>query len=327
MNYLISVIVPVYNVEKYIERCLRSLFSQTIAEKCQFIIINDCSPDNSLDIINKIILQYQNLRDNILIVNKSKNEGLSAARNTGLEVALGKYVIHIDSDDWCDVDMLENMSNLAEANSLDIVNCDMFFEYKNKSIIVSQNPGATPIQAVSNLLNGKYGAFLPIKLVKRSLYSNNKIAPDISISMWEDLNLSVPLYYYATSIGYINKPYFHYERSNNNSICNNISPKYVEQLFSAVDSKINFLNEKAPRIFDADIMRLKKRAKCFLFVQIDILQIKKYKDKYQEINKGLMKDNPAPIHNKIITYLLCNHFFVIGQFLLFILNLVRKIKK
>ena len=91
----ISVIIPVYNTEKYLERCINSVVSQNFRD-IEIIIINDCSEDNSLKIIDK----YKNKDKRIKIINKIKNEGLSAARNSGIEIATGEYILHIDSDDW-----------------------------------------------------------------------------------------------------------------------------------------------------------------------------------------------------------------------------------
>ena len=91
----ISVIIPVYNTEKYLERCINSVVSQNFRD-IEIIIINDYSEDDSLKIIDK----YKNKDKRIKIINKIKNEGLSAARNSGIEIATGEYILHIDSDDW-----------------------------------------------------------------------------------------------------------------------------------------------------------------------------------------------------------------------------------
>ena len=105
----ISIIVPVYNVEKYLDRCLNSIVAQSLKE-IEIIIVNDCSPDNSLKIIEK----YMKKDERITLINKIKNEGLTSARNSGLEIAQGKYILHIDGDDWIEQEYLKDMYKTAE---------------------------------------------------------------------------------------------------------------------------------------------------------------------------------------------------------------------
>ena len=100
----ISVIIPVYNVEKYLSRCLDSVCSQTFND-IEIICINDCSPDNSAEILQ----EYAEKDKRIRIINKEKNGGLSAARNSGFAVATGEYIYFLDSDDWIELDFLEKM--------------------------------------------------------------------------------------------------------------------------------------------------------------------------------------------------------------------------
>ena len=104
----LSIIVPMYNTEKYIERCARSLFEQTLTG-IEFIFVNDCSPDRSLLILKRIIDEYVDRSLVIRIIEHEKNMGLAVARTTGLNQAKGEYIIHCDSDDWIETDMYEVM--------------------------------------------------------------------------------------------------------------------------------------------------------------------------------------------------------------------------
>ena len=113
----ISAIVPVYNVEPYLRQCLDSLVHQTLGD-CEIIVVNDGSPDNSLEIIKEYAAEYPNVR-----YIDQPNRGLAAARNAGLRKAKGEYVIVIDSDDWVDVTMFEKLYDRAIATGADIVQC------------------------------------------------------------------------------------------------------------------------------------------------------------------------------------------------------------
>ncbi len=119
-RYSVSIIVPIYNVEKYIERCAVSLFEQDF-EDIEYIFVNDCTPDNSIQILEEVIEKYPNRKSNVKIIHYKANKGLGSARKTGLEQATGEYVLHIDSDDWVELDMVLCLYNKAIETDADIV--------------------------------------------------------------------------------------------------------------------------------------------------------------------------------------------------------------
>lgn len=116
----ISVIVPIYNVKLYIERCVRSLMEQTL-ENIEFIFVNDCTPDDSMDILHYVLEEYPKRREQIKIIEHETNRGISAVRNTGLKNATGQYIIYCDSDDWVEKNMYEKLLVKALETSADIV--------------------------------------------------------------------------------------------------------------------------------------------------------------------------------------------------------------
>lgn len=119
----ITVIIPIYNVEQYLGRCLDSVINQTY-KNLEIICVNDCSPDNSIQIIE----EYAKKDNRIIIFNRAKNGGLSAARNSGLKVATGDYVYFIDSDDWIDLNYIEKMVNkINESNAEVILNTNVIY--------------------------------------------------------------------------------------------------------------------------------------------------------------------------------------------------------
>lgn len=98
-DILVSIVVPIYGVEKFIVQCARSLFEQTY-ENIQYIFVNDCTKDNSVILLKEIIELYPNRKKQVLIIEKEKNEGLPLARKTGMQYVKGEYVMLLDSDDW-----------------------------------------------------------------------------------------------------------------------------------------------------------------------------------------------------------------------------------
>lgn len=117
MKPKVSIIIPVYNAEKYIGKCLETVCNQTLKD-LEIIVINDGSTDNSYEIIN----EYKN-KDNRIITYNLKNQGPSKARNKGLEIAKGDFIGFVDADDWCEVTMFEKLYNRAIKNNLDMVMC------------------------------------------------------------------------------------------------------------------------------------------------------------------------------------------------------------
>lgn len=208
-NIKVSVCIPIYGVEKYIDRCARSLFEQTLKEGIEFIFVNDCTKDNSIEILKNVIDKYPNRKDQIKIINHSENKGLPQARKTAIEYAKGDYVIHCDSDDWVDKNMYEILYEEANLKNYDLLFCDYFKSDGFNHTIFSKNSEATnhdilfrKVLAYSSALNPLWSV-----LVKRNLYEG--IAYAIG-NQSEDWTLVVQLLYKAERIGFIKKPLYYY---------------------------------------------------------------------------------------------------------------------
>ena len=159
----VSVIIPVYGVENYIERCARSLFEQTLDE-IEYLFINDCTQDNSIDVLKKVLKEYPSRQSQVIIHHMDKNSGQAVVRQWGMTHARGEYIIHCDSDDWVSFEMYEKMLDFAKDKNYDIVYCDYYSsDGTNKNRVIQKTK--------SVLLQG------PVwnKIVKRSIYTNNDI--------------------------------------------------------------------------------------------------------------------------------------------------------
>lgn len=125
---LITVIIPVYNSEKYIEKCLTSVTNQ-IYKNLEIIVVDDGSSDNSIDIIKNYAK-----KDNRIKIFSQENQGLSAARNVGLDLATGEYIVFLDSDDWLELDALSVAYEILTENNAEVVIWSYVREYNSKSI-------------------------------------------------------------------------------------------------------------------------------------------------------------------------------------------------
>lgn len=201
---LISIIVPVYNVEKYLKRNLDSLVNQTY-KNIEIIVVNDETPDNS----EKIIKQYEKKYKKLIKYYKKKNGGLSDARNYGLKYAKGKYVAFVDSDDYVEKDYISELYKKAIEDDCDITVCDIYDEYENtgrKEIYNNYIPQKTTnILEEKRLLLNRFAAWN--KLYKISVFGDLKFEKG---KIYEDLRLIPKLYINSNKIGYVNKPLYHY---------------------------------------------------------------------------------------------------------------------
>ena len=199
----ISVIVPVYNVEDYLAKCLDSLVNQTL-EDIEIIVVNDGSPDNS----DKIIKEYAKKYDSIKSF-KKENGGLSDARNYGIEKATGEYIAFIDSDDFISNDMLDKMYKKAKNDKLDIVLCDTINLYENgEQVLVKSNLGYSNDVVRNYLISPPMAC---IRLYKRGLFNNKKKKKSL---FYEDLELTPKLVKYTKKIGFINEGLYYYLQRN-----------------------------------------------------------------------------------------------------------------
>ena len=237
---LVSVIVPVYGVEKYIERCAQSIFEQTY-QNIEIIFVNDCTPDKSMDILNKVMQEYPNIQSKIQIINHEVNGGSAITRKDGMLVAKGKYVIQWDSDDYVDVQFLEKMVALAEKEDADITICDMNKVYKDKIVHIHTNPSLDNIECLKQILIGKVHSSLCNKLIRRSLYVDNNIYPTEGINMCEDFSVMYRLLFFAKKITYLPEPLYNYDLSNGGSYTSvRMKPQYQLGFFSLMKQMEEF---------------------------------------------------------------------------------------
>lgn len=240
----ISVIVPVYGVERYMERCARSLFEQTL-DDIEFIFVDDCSSDRSIDILQKVLSEYADRQSQTQIIRLDQNGGLPNARKVGLRLATSDYIIHCDSDDWVHIDMYRAMYEKAIETNADMVVCD-FVVTDGASFNERKEACHTtnPMQFLENCLLRKDHWALWNKLFKREAYSQ-VVHPQAA--MGEDMATTIQLVWNCKSIAYIPEPYYNYYY-NPNSITKvrtiEACVRKYEQLLANAHIVLDFLEEK-----------------------------------------------------------------------------------
>lgn len=228
----VSIVVPVYNVEKYLEKCLQSLIDQTLGS-IEVIVVIDGSPDNSKKIADKFALKYPSK----LRVYEKINGGLSDARNYGLQFCNGEYIGFVDSDDYVEHDMYEKMYFEAKQGNCDIVSCDYYVEYsKHNKRIVS---GKIAEERKKRYIDMKAAAWN--KLYKSTLLKRSKVLFPVGL-VYEDTDFFLKLLIYTNKCGYVGAPMVHYVQRNN-SIAHTQGKK-VAQIFDIFNDVINYYKEQ-----------------------------------------------------------------------------------
>lgn len=313
----ISVVVPVYGVEKYIERCARSLFEQTL-DDIEYLFIDDCSPDRSVLVLNKVLEEYPQRKDQVIIHRMNKNSGQAAVRKWGMQNATGEYVIHCDSDDWVELDTYEHIYTYAINGNHDIVFFDYFKSdgfnhtviHRLKESFVDKN------DVIRLLLSTRLTGSVCLACFRRSLYEkSNFVFP--KENMGEDLAMMLQMVYNSqNTISYISTPFYYY-RDNISSISKSLSENSVlRRLKDNVENgnlMINFL--EAMGVADnmsseIDIYKFAVRKNLYPLLGKEGYY-KMWRECYPEINNRFLLNTQASRGDKLrflACYLGCYHF-------------------
>jgi len=224
-NLTISLVAPIYGVERYIERFAESVLGQSYPH-IQFVFVNDGTKDRSIEILESIIdARYSHLRERVVIVNK-ENGGLPAARKTGMEYVTGDYVWHIDSDDRIADDAVRKIAGCAEQTDADIIYFNFYKEYEDRTRLKADKDYTSAQKSVylRDMYNHKAHGCVWNKCVRRSLYTENEVHfPEYSYA--EDIFLMSQLVGYARSIVHLDEALYHYRKDNPGAITRQNSKK------------------------------------------------------------------------------------------------------
>lgn len=234
---LISVIVPVYKAEKFLPKCIDSILSQTYTN-FELLLIDDGSPDNS----GKICDEYASKDSRVRVFHK-QNGGVSSARNLGLREARGEWISWVDADDWIEQNMLELVINQIQYGA-DLVIFN-FYMVKDSSVEIYEYKfnDAPKQEFIKKYINDIWTVLWTI-FAKKELYLDNRIYFSEDISFWEDFEVATKILFFSKKIIYLNETLYYYNRSNQNSILENLSYKQIKEQYRATLYLIDFFSEK-----------------------------------------------------------------------------------
>ena len=298
-NKKVSILVPVYGVERYIERCARSLFEQTY-KNIEYIFVNDCTKDHSIDILKSIINRYPSRRENIHIVNHKYNRGLAAARNTGVDASTGTYLMHVDSDDWLELNAVELLVNKAMESKSDIVLFSNYNVFKNHTV---RNfvPHMTKEKYIRGVLYHSIPASIWNKFYNAKFYKTSGIRSIEGLNHGEDYVVVPRLVHKASSFVIYNEPLYYYNQINENSYMKNISTTSIRNLHLAAD----VLYEYFIRIGDKETY--KNVVECIYYrtmlALIKLAKPQKYKEIYNAFSSNIKSVKNPTITDSILLLL------------------------
>lgn len=237
---MVSVIVPVYNGEKYLRECIDSICNQSYTD-LEIIIINDGSNDNT----SKIAKQIES-KDNRVIYVEHENKGVSYSRNKGLDLATGEYIVFVDCDDTIEKGYIELLFNQISKNNLDIVSCgytdiSIYGTIKLNDFYIG-NSMLNKDEFINNIFKG-VGGTLWGKIFKTEIINKNKIRLNNNIFMCEDMLFVLKYAMKCNSFGAIEQSLYNYNRKNENSISSKINFEYFDNLIKVMKSIEVILNE------------------------------------------------------------------------------------
>lgn len=250
-NYKVSVCVPVYGVEKFIERCARSLFEQTY-ENIEFVFVNDCTKDNSISILQRVIEDYPKRKDDIRIINHVKNKGLAGTRNTAVENATGMFIMWVDSDDYIDIRAVELSVNRFLETGADIVKFNgVKYQKGYVSYIHTLEYGDVKSHILA-VLKREAPVCIWGSLILRDLYVNNNIKAEEGVNMGEDYQVFPRLLYYARKTSSLDLNLYHYDAfTNEESVSHSFTRDQNRQMWRAYDILVEFFGDKGEEYLDA----------------------------------------------------------------------------
>ncbi len=307
---LVSVVIPIYGVEKYIVKCAESLFKQTMHDGIEFIFVDDCTPDRSIELLEETVDKYPDRRSQVTIVDHEVNRGLAVARVTGLNAARGEYVIHCDSDDWVEPDMYEQMYLAAKRVDADIVGCDFYEEYPDRKTVTKQDFNIPHSDIVCEILKSKrIHGYLWNRMVRRTFYLDGDFRAPAGTTLYEDMAVTIPMHMATDRVAYLCRPLYHYNRT----ITDSMSTGMPERSLKSALSVLYFIKQGMSMEMDKDIGAVDDKFRAMALYYI--LTPEYYSpEKWMNLSGGMLPEE-CSLRARFTYFLVTHGMYKINRFL------------
>ena len=323
MNPKVSVIIPIYNSSKYIAKCCRCLFEQTL-DSIQYIFIDDGSDDGSIDIVKKTLSGYPNRKEQVIFIHYDENRGVGAARHEGLKATKGDYIIHCDSDDWVEPDAYQTLYEKAVSDGADIVTCAYCIDYENGtgSIIVPAYDHRT--QNLTFQLGPQTGS-LVLKLIRREFIIKNNLQISKVLLWGEDFCLSLKSLLLSNLTVCVNRPFYHYVQ-HSDSLTHTLTPEKCMSLIQCGRVIEDFLKDQGLiEHYSFQLNWLKFQLKQYLLIFPQTRDIKMWKSVYPECHQDILQYKTMS-YLKISAWLIVRHMDILALLVLKMRDILSSLK-
>mgnify|MGYP006076469353 CR=1 FL=1 len=239
----ISIGVPVYNVEKYIERCAVSLFEQTYTN-IEYVFVDDCTPDSSINILEKVIPRYSTRKPDVKLIRNPINLGSAATRNIILDNSTGEFILWVDSDDFIELDAIEKLIELQKKHNCDILDFGVMKHTSDRKFLYMSDLFSTPKGMFSSIMERKTHNALWGRLIRRSLIVENNIRFEDGQDVGEDLKVIIILSYFAKSVFSVQDVFYHFNSTNSLSLMSSFSAEKEMMTWHNIDITKSFFKGK-----------------------------------------------------------------------------------
>lgn len=260
----VTIAVPVYGVEAYIERCAVSLFEQTYGN-IEYVFVNDCTKDNSIQVLKRVIEKYPSRKPYVKIINHEVNRGLGAARNTALQNASGEFIMWVDSDDYIHKKIVEKCCTTQHLTNADIVSCGCRVLLHNQTKCLHITAYCDPIDFSLALFMRKTHGAVWGRLIRKQLYVDNNIRVKDGINMGEDFQVMPKLAYFSKIVSFIDEPLYYYDCSLLSSYTNLYSKVKFLQDWESFDIVKKFFTQFGKYDKEINLAELKVIITDFVF--------------------------------------------------------------
>lgn len=316
----VSVIIPVYKAEKDIARCCKALFAQTL-DSIEYIFVDDCTPDNSLAVVEKVLEEYPHRKPFVKILHQPQNSGVSACRQYGLQNASGDYIIHCDSDDWPDEDMYVSLYNAAVAEGAEVVCCDYMVEYEGRSeLVVFPDEYVTRPSFNTAPIEGAVWN----KLISRQLIDRCGAEFYQGINLGEDFGFVTPCRVMSRKNAVVHKPMYHYNQLNLGSITHNYTRERFMQVVGLAERvDANMVSLGKAEEYERELCFLKFQAKAYFLMFREVQDLNLWKTRFPESNKYIWSYS-YPLYVKVTGWMLAHNLTPVAKILLSLKTIITK---
>jgi glycosyltransferase involved in cell wall biosynthesis len=269
----------------------------------EFVFVDDCSQDGSIDILYALLEEFPERKDDVKIIRHKDNRGVACARNTGLDNATGDYVMFVDADDWLEPGAMSQIYEVASNGNYDIVGYDWLLEYERNRRYSAQPVYDDTNACFKSMLSGGLRWYLWAFMVRRSLYVDNNFRFIPGVNVGEDMMILLKLFSVARSYFHISNALYHYIRLNKSSVTQLESQKQFEIVKYNVEEVIQYVNNKFGSQYAQELQFFKLNVKFPLLISDVKSNYELWNDSFSEANSSIWENEFMSFRSKLLQWM------------------------